>query len=204
MMRTRRHSEGATRRSPRPRVPASPRRGARSCLILVIGGASSGKSAAALDLAGKGLRKGTARAFVATGQPLDEEMADRIRLHQASRGAEWTTEEVPVDLVGWFEKRGQDYQAVILDCLTLWLSNLKERGIPDSRVPDLVAALLLAIRGSRARVVIVTNELGLGLVPLEASARQFRDLAGKVNQQVAREADEVYFVVSGLPVQLKQ
>lgn len=177
--------------------------GSKGRLILVIGGASSGKSATALDLAGKSLPKGAARAFVATGQALDEEMAERIQRHRASRGAEWKTEEVPVDLAGWFEKQGRSFRAILLDCLTLWLSNLKERGIPDKQVPGLVAALLLAVRDSKARAVIVTNELGFGLVPLEASARQFRDLAGKVNQLVAREADEVYFVVGGLPVQLK-
>ncbi|MBM4122282.1 MAG: bifunctional adenosylcobinamide kinase/adenosylcobinamide-phosphate guanylyltransferase [Nitrospira sp.] len=202
-MRTRRPGEGATRRSPRPRVPASPRRGARSRVILVIGGASSGKSAAALELAERGMAKGAARAFVATGQPLDEEMADRIRLHQASRGAEWQTEEVPVDLAAWFEKQGRGFRAIILDCLTLWLSNLKERGGPDEQVPDLVATLLRAVRDSEARVVVVSNELGLGLVPADASARRFRDLAGKVNQQVAGAADEVYFIVAGQALQVK-
>ncbi|MBI5410775.1 MAG: bifunctional adenosylcobinamide kinase/adenosylcobinamide-phosphate guanylyltransferase [Nitrospirae bacterium] len=171
--------------------------------MFVVGGASSGKSAVALELAEKGLAKGAARAFVATGQALDEEMAERIRSHQVSRGPEWQTEEVPVDLASWFEKQGRGLGAIVLDCLTLWLSNLKERGIPDKQVPDMVAALLRTIKESKARAVIVTNELGFGLVPLEASARQFRDLAGKVNQLVAREADEVYFVVSGLPVRIK-
>jgi len=169
----------------------------------VVGGASSGKSAAALELAERGVAKEATRAFVATGQPLDEEMADRIRLHQASRGAEWQTEEVPVDLAAWFEKQGRSFRAIILDCLTLWLSNLKERGVPDEQVPDLVATLLRAMRDSGARVVVVSNELGLGLVPADASARRFRDLAGKVNQIVAREADEVHFVVSGLSVRIK-
>jgi adenosylcobinamide kinase/adenosylcobinamide-phosphate guanylyltransferase len=172
-------------------------------VILVIGGASSGKSAVALKLAGRGVAKRAARAFVATGQPLDDEMADRIRLHQASRGAEWQTEEVPVDLAAWFEKHGRGFRAVILDCLTLWLSNLKERGVPDGRVSDLVATLLRAMRDSKARVVVVSNELGLGLVPADASARRFRDLAGKVNQQAAGAADEVYFVVAGQAIRVK-
>jgi adenosylcobinamide kinase/adenosylcobinamide-phosphate guanylyltransferase len=171
---------------------------------LVVGGASSGKSVAALDLAGRGFPKKMPRAFVATGQPLDEEMADRIRLHQASRGAEWTTEEVPVDLAAWFEKYGGTYRIVVLDCLTLWLSNLQGLGLSNRHIADEMSALLRAIKETRARVVIVSNELGLGLVPLEASVRQFRDLAGKVNQLVALEADEVYFVVSGLPVRLKE
>lgn len=145
----------------------------------------------------------TPRAFVATGQPLDDEMAERIRRHQASREADWQTEEVPVDLAGWFDKQGRAYRTVLVDCLTLWLSNLQGRGLPESQAPDQVSALLRAIRAAKARVVVVTNELGLGLVPTEASSRRFRDLAGRVNQQCAREADEVYFVVSGLPVRIK-
>lgn len=166
---------------------------------MVIGGAASGKSDAALAMAGHAGPK----AFVATGQPLDDEMAERIRRHQASREAGWQTEEVPVDLAGWFDKEGRTYRTILLDCLTLWLSNLQGRGTPESQVPDLVSELLRAIRTSKARVLVVTNELGLGLVPTEASARRFRDLAGRINQQFAREADEVHFVVSGLPVRIK-
>ena len=175
----------------------------RGQLILVIGGASSGKSTVALDLAGKDRARGTKRIFVATGQPLDDEMAEKIARHRAARGAGWVTEEVPVDLAGWFEKHGQCFRTIVLDCLTLWLSNLRERGIPDTQVSQLVASLLQAMRQSLARVVVVTNELGLGLVPQEASARRFRDSGGQLNQQVAEEADEVHFVISGVPVRIK-
>ena len=91
----------------------------------------------------------------------------------------------------------------MLDCLTLWLSNLRDRGISDTQVSQLVASLLQAMRQSLARVVMVTNELGLGLVPQEASARRFRDSGGQLNQQVAEEADEVHFVISGVPVRIK-
>lgn len=168
-------------------------------LILVLGGSASGKSEAALAMAGNA----GPRAFVATGQPLDDEMAERIRRHQASRQADWRTEEVPVDLAGWFDKQGRTYRTILVDCLTLWLSNLQGRAVPESKVPALVAELLRAIRITKARVVVVTNELGLGLVPTEASSRRFRDLAGSVNQQVAKEADEVYFIVSGMPLRLK-
>nr|MBI3611646.1 bifunctional adenosylcobinamide kinase/adenosylcobinamide-phosphate guanylyltransferase [Nitrospirota bacterium] len=168
-------------------------------MILVTGGAASGKSEAALAMAGHA----GAKAFVATGQPLDDEMAERIRRHQASRQADWRTEEVPVDLAGWFDKQGQTYRTILVDCLTLWLSNLQGRAVPESQVPALVSELLRAIRASKARVVVVTNELGLGLVPTETSSRRFRDLAGRVNQQCASAADEVYFVVSGLPIRIK-
>lgn len=175
------------------------KRGRRGQLVLVLGGASSGKSAAALDLAGKSAK----RAFVATGEPLDDEMAERILRHRASRGGHWQTHEVPSDLTEWMRKHGRGYQSIVIDCLTLWLSNLLGRGVTNSRLSELVSELLQAIRAATARVVVVTNELGLGLVPMEASARRFRDLAGQVNQQVAAEADAVYFVLSGLPIRIK-
>jgi adenosylcobinamide kinase / adenosylcobinamide-phosphate guanylyltransferase len=181
------------------RVRSSDRRPKRGRLILVIGGASSGKSDLALSLAGNS----GARAFVATGQALDEEMAERIRRHKASRGVGWETAEVPVELAEWFQADGWAFRAVVVDCLTLWLTNLQGSGAPESEVSRLVSALLKAIRGSLARVVVVTNELGLGLVPEDADCRRFRDLAGQVNQQIAREADEVYLALSGLPVRIK-
>lgn len=168
-------------------------------LILVVGGASSGKSAMALTFAGIE----TPKAFIATGQPLDEDMAERIRRHQCERGPDWETVEEPVELEQWFLANGRSYRTIVLDCLTLWLSNLRGHGAPDEQIPALVRALMRAIRTSRARVVIVTNELGLGLIPLDASARGFRDLAGKTNQLCAGEADEVYFVVSGMPIRIK-
>ena len=171
----------------------------RGRLILVIGGASSGKSTFALKLAGEKAK----RAFVATGEPLDDEMTARIRRHQVSRGPGWDTAEVPEDLEAWFREHGRVYRAVVLDCLTLWLSNLTARGVPDAHVPERMDRLLRAIRASRARVVVVTNELGLGLVPVDASTRRFREVAGRINQQVGVAADEVYFVVGGLQLRLK-
>ena len=168
-------------------------------MILVVGGASSGKSAMALTLAGVD----TPRAFIATGQPLDDEMTERIRRHQRDRGTDWETVEVPVELEQWFLANGRSYRTIVLDCLTLWLSNLREHGVSEEQIPELVRALLRAMRTSTARIVVVTNELGLGLIPLDASARGFRDLAGKTNQLCAGEADEVYFIVSGMPIQMK-
>lgn len=180
------------------------RRASRGRVILVLGGAASGKSAFALKLAERGARRTRGpQAFVATGQPLDAEMAEKIRRHRLSRGAEWETAEVPVELADWFESKAARYRTIVLDCLTLWLTNLQGRGVKEGQIPGLVAALLQAIRRSRARVVIVTNELGMGLVPCDARSRRFRELAGRVNQQVAAEADEVYLVVGGLPVRLK-
>ena len=171
----------------------------RSKLILVLGGAASGKSQAALDLAGQ---RGP-RAFVATGQALDREMQVRIERHQATRSSDWETAEVPREIEKWFSSNGINYQSVVLDCLTLWLSNMKGRRLGDLAIADATADLLLAIRRTKAHVVVVSNELGLGLVPATKAVRAFRDLAGRVNQQVAAEADEVYLVVSGLPLRLK-
>ena len=131
------------------------------------------------------------------------EMAERIRRHQRMRSPDWETVEVPVDLAGWFRKQGQDYRAIVVDCLTLWLSNLGKTGRGDDAVNEQVADLLRAIRGTQALVLLVSNELGFGLVPLGRPARRFRDMAGKVNQRIAAEADEVHFIVSGQTLRLK-
>ena len=171
----------------------------RSKLILVLGGAASGKSQLALDLAGQDEPK----AFVATGQALDLEMKARIERHQATRSSDWDTAEVPADIPKWFSMNGENYHTIVLDCLTLWLSNLRERRLRDLTVSEATTDLLRAIRATQARVVIVSNELGLGLVPATKAVRAFRDLAGRVNQQVAAEADEVYLTISGLPLRLK-
>src|SRR6185295_19651021 len=171
----------------------------RSKVMLVLGGAASGKSQAALGLAGQ---RGP-RAFVATGQALDGEMKVRIERHQATRSSDWETAEVPVEIEKWVTGNCKNYQSIVIDCLTLWLSNMKGRRLGDLAIADATADLLLAIRRTKARVVVVSNELGLGLVPATKAVRAFRDLAGRVNQQVAAEADEVYLVVSGLPLRLK-
>jgi adenosylcobinamide kinase/adenosylcobinamide-phosphate guanylyltransferase len=171
----------------------------RSKLILVLGGAASGKSKAALDLAGQ---RGP-RAFVATGQALDREMKVRIQRHQATRSSDWETAEVPTDIGVWIRNNSMNYQWIVIDCLTLWLSNLKGQRLRDSAIADATVDLLRAIRRTKACVVVVSNELGLGLVPATKTVRAFRDLAGRINQQVAAEADEVYLVVSGLPLRLR-
>lgn len=171
----------------------------KSRLILVLGGAASGKSQVALDLAGQA----GPRAFVATGQALDREMKVRIERHQATRSSDWETAEVPADLAKWFIDNGKSYQTIVLDCLTLWLSNLQGLRLRDVAFSEATADLLHAIRAAKARVVIVSNELGLGLVPATKAVRAFRDLAGRVNQQMAAEADEVYLTISGLPLRLK-
>ncbi len=175
-----------------------PRR-SQSRLILVLGGASSGKSQAALEQAGSRAPK----AFVATGQGLDKEMQARIARHRATRSADWVTAEVPRALAVWFQSEGSGYRTIVVDCLTLWLSNVCGRRIAGTDVSARVEELVHAIRRIPARVVLVSNELGFGLVPTSRSARAFRDVAGRVNQQIAAAADEVYFVISGQSLKIK-
>jgi adenosylcobinamide kinase/adenosylcobinamide-phosphate guanylyltransferase len=184
---------------PRSRAQVAGKSAGRARLILVIGGAASGKSAKALVLAGRA----TPRIFVATGQALDREMTDRIDRHRLERGAGWETAEVPIELAKWFEKNRGRYRVVVLDCITLWLSNLQRAGVPALEIPEHVSTLIREIRQVRARVVVVTNELGMGLVPFDCDTRRFRDLAGEVNQQLAAGADEVHLSVAGLSLQMK-
>ncbi|TKB62921.1 MAG: bifunctional adenosylcobinamide kinase/adenosylcobinamide-phosphate guanylyltransferase [Nitrospira sp.] len=184
-----------------PRKPSKgrPTRRAKGRIILVLGGASSGKSEAALKLAGSR----EPRAFIATGQGLDGEMAARIAQHQATRSADWATVEEPLEVEAWFAKQGPRYRTILFDCVTLWLSNLVGTGIKESVILARTGTLVQRMQTAAARVVIVSNELGLGLVPAEPATRAFRDLAGRVNQQIAAGADEVYLVVSGLSLRLK-
>lgn len=175
----------------------------RSHLVLVLGGASSGKSDVALQLAEKGIGPTARRAFVATAAGLDEEMAMKIARHRQSRSSAWVTAEVPVDLTAWFNEEGRHYRVILVDCLTLWLSNHCELGRKERDILEDVRVWLRAIRRSAARVVLVSNELGMGLVPVDARSRRFRELAGDVNRLVAQEADDAYLVVSGMCLSLK-
>lgn len=134
---------------------------------------------------------------------MDQEMALRIARHQATRSADWETVEEPLDVEAWLSKHGTQYRTILFDCVTLWLSNLIGTGVTEEVLLARVGTLLEYMRGTGARVVLVSNELGLGLVPIEPSARAFRDLSGRVNQRIAAEADEAYLVVSGIPLRVK-
>jgi adenosylcobinamide kinase/adenosylcobinamide-phosphate guanylyltransferase len=135
--------------------------------------------------------------MIATAEALDEEMADRIARHRAERGPRWRTLETPLDLVGALGQVGAGEMAVI-DCLTLWVSNLMHA----ERDPETEAeALIAALKGRD--VILIANEVGLGIVPDNALARRFRDVAGRLNQRVAAAADRVVFVAAGLPLVLK-
>lgn len=169
-------------------------------ITLILGGARSGKSAYALDLA-KRHRK---VAFVATCEALDKEMRERIQLHKKSRPGHWATFEEPRDISALFKKMGNDFDCILIDCLTLLASNLMLNGDKEKDVVKKVGSALAGFRKKKAKVIIVSNEVGLGLVPANKLGRGFRDVAGRLNQLVAREADEVFFLISGMPLTLKK
>ena len=166
-------------------------------LTLVLGGARSGKSRHAemlIEAHGCGL-------YLATAEPGDHEMAARIEAHRARRGAAWTTIEEPLELTAALARHSRADRPILVDCLTLWLSNLMLSG------RDLDAAtqgLVECLSGLAGPVVLVSNEVGLGIVPDNAQARRFRDGAGRLNQAVAAGCQQVVLVAAGLPLILKQ
>jgi adenosyl cobinamide kinase/adenosyl cobinamide phosphate guanylyltransferase len=164
-------------------------------VTLVLGGARSGKSRHAEGLVTA--LPGPWR-YIATAQPLDEEMRARIAAHQARRGAGWATIEAPLNLAEALEAAGP--QPALVDCLTLWLINLMLGGHDPEGA---TRALDVALDQRAAPTVLVANEVGLGIVPENALARAFRDSAGRLNQHLAARADAVLFLVAGLPMRVK-
>lgn len=165
-------------------------------LTLVLGGARSGKSRYAENLIAA-LRPPWV--FVATGQPGDAEMAERIALHKLRRGQDWRTVEAPHDLTGALTAISGD-APILVDCLTLWLSN---RMLTEADLEAEIVLLEAALDSRRAPVVLVSNEVGFGIVPDNALARRFRDLQGRLNQRMAARADRVVLMVAGLPIVVK-
>ena len=167
-------------------------------IALVLGGARSGKTAFALRQAAQAAGR-FPPVMIATAQALDAEMAERIARHRAARGEAWRTVEAPLDLAGALAALGPDDVAVV-DCLTLWLTNLMmaERDLCAER-----EGLLAALAACPARVWLVSNEVGWGVVPESALGRRFRDEAGWLHQAIAQAADAVTLVVAGLPLALK-
>lgn len=169
-------------------------------VILITGGARSGKSAEALRL-GEPFER---RVFIATAEAFDDEMRERIERHQAERGKDWQTIEAPLELAAAIESVDDPEAAVVIDCLTVWLGNLmhRDKAVTENSPP--CTALLEALqRSSAARIVLVTNEVGSGIVPEHALSRRFRDVAGRLNQRVAAIADRVILTVCGLPLPIK-
>ncbi|HUI68348.1 MAG TPA: bifunctional adenosylcobinamide kinase/adenosylcobinamide-phosphate guanylyltransferase [Nitrospirota bacterium] len=169
-------------------------------IYFITGGARSGKSAFAERLANGMTGK---RAYIATAQALDTEMASRIQHHRERRAAAWDTYEEPLAIANLLEKLNKRYQIVLLDCLTLWLSNVMAHTNGDDAVNSRSDVLVEAIKSFDGSSIIVSNEVGLGIVPDNPLARRFRDFAGMLNQKVAQAADEVYFTAAGIPMKIK-
>ncbi|MEN0098249.1 bifunctional adenosylcobinamide kinase/adenosylcobinamide-phosphate guanylyltransferase [Brucella pseudogrignonensis] len=175
----------------------APPRNENAKITFVLGGARSGKSSYAEKLVEN---SGLQPVYLATGRAYDKEMESRISIHRDRRGGEWQTVEEPLDLVGALQKHAGHDRFVLVDCLTLWITNLMmaEQNIA-AETETLIAALCLL----SGPVVFVSNEVGLGIVPENRMAREFRDHAGFLHQAVASVADEVYFMAAGLPLKMK-
>jgi adenosylcobinamide kinase / adenosylcobinamide-phosphate guanylyltransferase len=165
---------------------------------LVLGGARSGKTGFAERLT---MRAGKHPAYLATAEALDDEMRERVRTHKQQRGGAFATIEEPLQLSAALTRAARDHDAILVDCLTLWITNMI---VANHDVADAVEGLVKTLgRIDTARVILVSNEVGLGIVPDNAMARMFRDLAGSAHQRLAEICDDAYFVVAGLPMVLK-
>jgi len=165
---------------------------------LILGGARSGKTAFGERMA---LRAGTSPCYLATAQALDEEMRERVAAHRRLRPQPFATIEEPIELSRALIEASERHDVILVDCLTLWITNLLVGGHDvATHVDELVGALAGM---TRARVLLVSNEVGLGIVPDNAMARSFRDLAGETHQRVAEVCTDAVFIVAGLPIVLK-
>jgi adenosylcobinamide kinase/adenosylcobinamide-phosphate guanylyltransferase len=183
-------------------------------ITFIIGGSRSGKSSFALK---KALQATGPKAYIATAEALDEEMRLRIEKHKAERGDNWNTYEEPLNIPDTIMDLKDKYSVILLDCLTVWLSNillsaqnseLRIQTAEDS-IDKFIAAVLqlkssvFSQSSGLSNLYLVSNEVGMGIVPENKLARQFRDLAGTLNQKIAEIADEVYQVTAGIPVKIK-
>ncbi len=167
--------------------------------ILIGGGVRAGKSAFALSLA---RRLGNRRAFVATAQALDDDMRERIACHQLERGTAFSTIEEPIELTATL-RRLEDVDVAVVDCLTLWLANLLLRGADAAMLATAVEELVELLAELPFHVVVVSNEVGMGVHPETALGRTFRDVVGRAHQRLARVADEIYFAALGVILRLR-
>lgn len=171
----------------------------------MLGGARSGKSAFAQRQAENRAERqpesrDSALVYLATAQVFDDEMAARVTRHRGERGPRWQTVEVPLELAGAIDAHSRPETVLLVDCLTLWASNLM---LGEHDIAGATRALVDAMARAPGPVVLVANEVGLGIVPDNALARRFRDVAGEINQAVAAAADSVVFVAAGLPLVMK-
>jgi len=168
---------------------------------LVLGGCRSGKSNFAKQTADNLARD--KKIYLATCVPTDREMKNRVKRHQDDRGADWETIEEPIRIHETIDRACAQAKVILVDCLTLWISNLLFQGKDEAGIMAAVDLLEEALNRSTCPVILVSNEVGYGIVPENSLARQFRDIAGLVNQRVARVVDEVVVSMAGIPVQIK-
>jgi adenosylcobinamide kinase/adenosylcobinamide-phosphate guanylyltransferase len=171
-------------------------------IIFITGGAKSGKSDFVLEEASEISGK---KAYIATAEDLDEEMRKRIEEHKKKRGEGWDTYEEPLRLSEVIRKINSEYEVIIIDCLTLWLSNLiQDKCDSDREIKNLIDTLENSkLQTPNSKLFIVSNEVGMGIVPENEMVRRFRDTAGILNQKVAEISDEVYLIAAGIPVKIK-
>lgn len=169
-------------------------------LILILGGARSGKSRYAVKLAKK--LKGQV-AFIATAASLDREMKKRIKLHKASRPKTWKLVEEGRDVSLALSKLDDKYEIILIDCLGFWISNLLESNLKDKQIEIEIKKLISSIEKTNVNIILISNEVGAGIVPDNSLARRFRDLLGLANQMIAKKADQVILMQAGIPLNIK-
>lgn len=184
-----------------------------SKIVLVTGGARSGKSNFAEKLC---IDQNNSTAYIATSIPFDDEMKDRVKKHKESRPQNWNTYEIYKDIYSIIKEISNKHETVILDCVTLLVNNLmftydmdidkanqEEINELEKYIKDQVKKLIEEIKKTNLYFVVVTNELGMAVVPANKLSRVYTDIVGRINQQIASQSDEVYFVVSGIPMKIK-
>jgi adenosylcobinamide kinase / adenosylcobinamide-phosphate guanylyltransferase len=168
-------------------------------IVFVTGPVRSGKSSFAVELAKKTKQKVV---FIATCRPLDEEMKARVSKHRETRPKEWETREEELNIASVLKSAGPS-KTVIIDCITLWVSNLLMRGFEENKLKEEIIALVSTLRKIKSSVIIVSNEVGWGIVPDNGISRAFRDIIGLAHQEICAASDEAYLMVCGIPVKLK-
>lgn len=172
-----------------------------SKITFVIGGCRSGKSTHALNLANQII--GNKKIFMATSVPTDNEMDARVVKHQKERGDAWQTAEIPLNIPTAISELSLSADVILVDCLTLWVSNLMFNNFDEQGILNMTQSLQDALKVSSIPLFLVSNEVGTGIVPENALARKFRDMAGMVNQEIAKVANKVIYMVAGIPMTIK-
>ena len=170
-------------------------------IIFIIGGCRSGKSTYALQTAEK--VPGERKIYIATCVPQDDEMKKRVAKHQTVRSQSWTTVEEPLKLPEAILQNNHRADVILIDCLTLWVSNLLMETSDEKKIEEAISQLIDTLEKATCPIVLVSNEVGSGIVPENPLARQFRDITGWVNQAVAKCANKVIWMVAGIPVTIK-